>query len=340
MNNHISISRFFATAGLLCLTACGGSHPADDTGPKLVMVAAIKPVNASAFELSGVVRARQETPLAFRIPGEIRQRLANAGDHLKAGQVVMVLDPRDVDQQLTAARTQAENAQANRKRLADLREKNFISQQAYDNANTTAIAAQAAMAQAANATSYTRLIAPTAGTLMEVSGEAGQVVAPGQPVATLAYDGDREIEVFVPETRRANLPTQATARLFANDATATVTLREIAGAADPLTRTWRARYLLDKTHRDWPLGATASLLLDSGGNNTTQLKQVPIAAILDQGHGPTVLTIRDGKATPATVKLMQVDTEYAYINTDLPSGTQVVALGPHLIKPGQAVRTR
>nr|AMK59229.1 multidrug efflux system protein [uncultured bacterium UPO46] len=327
-------------AGAACLVACGGSHPVEAPGAPLVMAASVTAADGNVFELSGVVRARQETPLAFRLPGEIRQRLIKAGDRVKAGQVLMLLDPRDVEQQLTAARTQAENAQANRQRLADLRAKNFISQQAYDNAATAAVAAQAAMAQAINATGYTRLTAPAAGILMEVNGEVGQVVAAGQAVATLAYDGDREIEVFVPETRRANLPTQATAHLFAHNATASVTLREIAGAADPLTRTWRARYLLDKDQRDWPLGATASLRLDSGNAATAQLKQVPIAAILDQGHGPTVLAIHDGKAAPAPVQLVRMDTEHAYITTELPVGTQVVALGPHLIKPGQAVKTQ
>ncbi|MFZ2628513.1 MAG: efflux RND transporter periplasmic adaptor subunit [Rugosibacter sp.] len=326
---------------IFLLAACSsGQKTTEAPAPTLVLAAQIETASANAYELSGVVRARQEAPLAFRLPGEIRQRLVKAGDHVKAGQVLMTLDPRDVEQQLSAARTQAENAQANRKRLADLRGKNFISQQAYDNAATSAIAAQAAMVQASNATSYTRLVAPAAGTLMEVTGEVGQVVAPGQAVAMLAYDGEREVEVFIPEVRRANLATQAEARLFGSNATDKATLREVAGAADAATRTWRARYLLTAEGKNWPLGATASILLSASNIANAELKRVPVAAVLDKGQGTMVWVIRDGKATPTSVKPVRIDNEYAYITTDLPSGTPVVALGLHLLKPGQAVKVR
>jgi RND family efflux transporter MFP subunit len=326
---------------IFLLAACsGGQKTTEAPAPTLVLAAQIETANANVYELSGVVRARQEAPLAFRLPGEIRQRLVKAGDHVKAGQVLMTLDPRDVEQQLSAARTQAENAQANHKRLADLRGKNFISQQAYDNATTSAVTAQAAMVQASNATGYTRLVAPAAGTLMEVTGEVGQVVAPGQAVAMLAYDGEREVEVFIPEVRRANLATQAEARLFGSGATDKAMLREVAGAAETTTRTWRARYLLTAEGRNWPLGATASILLSAPNTANATLKRVPVAAVMDQGQGAMIWVIRDGKATPTPVKPVRIDNEYAYIATDLPSGTSVVALGLHLLKSGQAVKVR
>lgn len=363
----------FFLLSVVLLAACSGEHQASSAAtaaaPVVVLAAQIEPAVAKSYELTGVVHARQEASLAFRLPGEIRQRLVRAGDQVKAGQVLMVLDPRDAEQQLAAARTQAETAQANRLRLADLRNKNFISQQALDNAVSNASTAQAAMVQAQNAASYTRLMAPAAGTLMEVTGEVGQVVAPGQAVATLAYEGEREVEVFIPEIRRDSLPQQAQASLFSDgkmsapatprlhtDSSASIaTLREVAGAPDPATRTWRARYLLTGVAAHWPLGATASLTLATSNNSTraqntlanaaaittaSNLKRVPVAAVLDKGQGAMVWLIRDGRVMPTPVKLMQVDNEYAVIATDLAEGTPVVALGLHVLKPGQAVTIR
>jgi RND family efflux transporter MFP subunit len=334
--------RILFIMSVIFLAACSGEEKAKTTAAPItvVLAARIEPAVASTYELTGVVRARQEASLAFRLPGEIRQRLIKAGDHVNAGQVLMTLDPRDAEQQLAAARTQSATAQANRQRLADLRNKNFISQQALDNAVSNATTAQAAMTQASNAASYTRMTAPAAGIVMEVTGEVGQVVAPGQAVATLAYAGQREVEVFIPEIRLATLTKQAQAHLFGSATTAHTTLREVAGAADPATRTWRARYLLLGEAANWPLGATVSLILNTPDTRQSPLKRVPVGAVLDKGQGTMVWVIREDKAHPTPVKLMYVDNEYAVIDTDLAEGTPVVALGLHTLKPGQTVKIR
>ncbi|MFN3432681.1 MAG: HlyD family efflux transporter periplasmic adaptor subunit, partial [Candidatus Sericytochromatia bacterium] len=61
-------------------------------------------------------------------------------------------------------------------------------------------AAQARLSQVRNGRAYAQLRTPAAGIVTEVTGQAGQVVAAGQPVATLAQAGAREVEVFFPET--------------------------------------------------------------------------------------------------------------------------------------------
>jgi multidrug efflux pump subunit AcrA (membrane-fusion protein) len=58
--------------------------------------------------------------------------------------------------------------------------------------------AAARLLQARHAREYAELKAPADGVLIDVTGEPGQVVAPGQTVATLAR-GTREIEVFLPD---------------------------------------------------------------------------------------------------------------------------------------------
>lgn len=336
----------------LLVTGCGGADD-EEALPPLVLSAPIEEADADRYQLPGAIRAARETPLSFRVAGQIEQRHVEAGARVTAGQPLLTLDPRDARQRLAAAkadlasaRAQAQNAEAERKRLARVLKQQFISEAAYDAAATTARAAQervkaaqAALEQAENALSYTQLGAPADGVLIEVSGEAGQTVAPGEPVAVLAHDGRREIEVFVAERRRAGLPERGTAQLFGGERIAVAELSEIAGAADPVTRTWRARYRLTDGD-DWPLGASATLRLAGSSPGESQSKRVPLAAVVDKGDGPAVWVIREGQATPEPVTLLQVDGEHAYIATPLPEGTAVVAIGAHLLTPGQPVRTR
>jgi RND family efflux transporter MFP subunit len=344
-----------ALLGIAGLSACGGGDaaPLDTAAPRVVRVAKVELATDDGYDLTGAVRALRETPLAFRIPGQVERREVSAGEHVAAGQVLFALDPRDVRQKITmaeanlaSARARAANAEVERKRAEALLSEGAVAQQDFDTAETAATnarqaerAALAALAQARNAGDYAELVAPAAGVLMEVTGEVGQVVAAGQPLAVLAHDGEREIEVWVPETRRATLAERGEVRLFGSERVAQATLREVSGSADPVTRTWRARYRLPSDAADWPLGATATLRGVASGS-AAALKRVPIGAIVDPGDGATVWVIRESRAEPVPVRVARVDEESAYIETDLAADTPIVALGARLLTPGQAVAPR
>src|ERR1700737_4255369 len=57
----------------------------------------------TAREFVGVVRARYETDLGFRVAGKIVARLVNVGDRVQADDVVARLDPRDFKLQMESA---------------------------------------------------------------------------------------------------------------------------------------------------------------------------------------------------------------------------------------------
>ncbi|WP_242467674.1 efflux RND transporter periplasmic adaptor subunit [Thiocapsa imhoffii] len=323
-----------------------------------VLSARVEPAPNSVWTLTGTVRSRHEIPLSFRIGGEIQARLVDAGAQVAAGDVLFRLDPRDVMQQrlaaeatVASARAEHENAERERERLGDLLTKRLASEQDHDRAVTAAraaeqrlVAAEATLEQARNAILYADLVAPASGVILDVDGQVGQVVSPSQVVARLAEDGPREIEVQVPEARRVDLPTEATARLAngagpaGGPASGRVTLREIAGSADPLSRTWRARYRLPKLPRDPGLGTTVTLTFETVRETSMPIARVPLGAILERGDGPLVWRIEEGRVAPEPVELIGIVGEQAEIRTDLAPGTPVVALGAHLLLPGQAVR--
>ncbi len=313
-----------------------------------VKTAAVASADAGIVGLSGTVRARHETPVAFQVGGRIAARRVDAGQTVRAGQVLFELDARDLEQASQAAQADAAAAQsalatarAELGRVRQLKGQNFVSAQALDRselaereARTRSDAARAQLAQARNALGYARLSAPAAGVLVEVSGEPGQVVAAGQRVAMLAHAGEREVEVFFPDAARP----PATGQLVRADGAALpLRLREVSGAVDPQSRTWRARYSVLTGGDALALGSVVRAAFTLPGGDGQALS-VPIAALDERGEGPRVWTVVDGRAQPVAVEILALDAETARVRGSLKAGDTVVALGTHLLTPGMAVR--
>jgi len=345
--------RRFVIFMLLALVAgCGREVDAPRTEPaRLVMTSPVRAAEPGAARLSGTVRARFETPVSFQVEGRILDRLVDAGDRVASGQVLFRLDPRDYAQavsvasaDLGAAQAELESARAETRRNRDLLDREFISEQVFDrvqlaqkSARERVDAARARLEQARNRLEYTELAATSGGTLIEVLGEPGQVVASGQPVAVIAQDGEPEVEVFLPE--RFGVPPSG--RIVGGSAViATLGLRESAGAADQATRTWKARYSVLETNDSAArlrLGSVVKVALDAQGNAENVL-EVPLGAINERGQGPQVWVIRDGRAEPVRVTLLGVDAENARITGNLDPGAQVISLGTHVLQSGMPVR--
>lgn len=314
-----------------------------------VRTAQVKPDSGAALNLSGTVRARFETPVAFQINGRIAIRAVDAGQRVKPEQVLFELDARDLDQSLKAAEAEQAAAQASLntalsdvRRNRELLNENFISKQGFERieltakeAQTRTEAAQVRVKQAQNALGYAVLRADTAGILMDVTAEPGQVVTAGQPVATLAKDGEREIEVFLPD---GMTPPQHGKILLKGGDQVNVSLRESAGAADASSRTVRARYRLPKVLPEaLQLGSVVRVQLQRTAMNTN-LVTIPISALDERGEGARVWQVIDGKAQPTAVKVISLGMDHARVQGMLKPDSRVISLGTHLLTPGMAVR--
>ena len=137
----------------------------------------------------------------------------------------------------------------------------------------------------------------------------------------------------MPEQRLGSLSQTGTGNLYGGGEIAVV-LSEVAGAADSATRTYRARYHIVDANP--ALGSTATLVF--AGAATKSYHAVPTGAVTERGGGPGVWVIgRDNKVSWRAVTLMRMDGERSTVQ-GLRSGTRIVALGAHLLQPGQAIR--
>ena len=351
------LATFLIACGSLALASCGeNSHTDPRTEAPLVRTALVQEATASTRSFTGVVAARVQTDLGFRVPGKVLERLVDAGQAVKRGQPLMRIDPVDLklaasaqQQAVAAARARAQQAVQDEARYRDLQGTGAISASAYDQVKAAAEAAQAQLSAAEaqadvarNASRYAELVADDDGVVMETLAEPGQVVNAGQPVVRLAHAGRREAVIQLPETLRPPVGSNAQATLFSGDgASAAAQLRQLSDVADRQTRTFEARYVLEGELAKAPLGTTVTLRIPDAPSSAQPALRVPVGALLDAGKGPGVWVV-GGEPTKVAwrpVTVQQLDEDGARVTGPLKQGDRIVALGAHLLREGESVRT-
>lgn len=338
------------TGVLLLMSGCGDTDRASTRAaePPLVKTTTVRAAPSASLGLSGTIHAQVETPMSFQVGGRITTRLVNAGQQVTAGQVLFELDKQDLEQgvrsasaELAAAKASLATASAELTRNQQLLAKKYVSDQAIERsqlarreAQTRLDVAEARHAQASNARGYGNLKSSSDGVLIEVTAEPGQVIAPGQQVATLAQAGDREIEVFFPEGFVPPAHGEAT---FGEGITVTITLREKAGAVAAHSHTLRARYTIQSTSHALALGTIVQTRFNYEIVGEHRL-QLPIGAIDERSQGARVWRFLDGHIAPVPVTVVAIDSETALIKGPLAIGDKVIALGTHMLTNNMAVR--
>ena len=343
-----------ALTSLLTIAGCN-SQAAAPEAPRSALVAHPQSADSLHAEVySGDVHARYESQLGFRVAGKIKARLVDVGAHVEAGQVLAELDPVDLKLQaasaqanLSAAQASRDLALAERNRYRALLDKHFISQTQFDTQENTLKAAQAQVAQAQaalavarNQAEYTTLRADHAGVITAINAETGTVVSSGQPVASLARDGDLEVEISIPENRVADYHVDTPAVLEAwADAGKRLNgrVREISPQADRVTRTYRVRVSLDNDTAALKLGQTARVYFASA--EQAQQQMIPLSALYER-TGQAAVWIVDTHTHQ--VRLTPVDVaayreQGVIVNGGLEPKQWIVTAGVHKLREGQTI---
>jgi RND family efflux transporter MFP subunit len=346
----ISAAATFIVLSMRTHEASAVSDPRQQA-PMVRLVAAGQVIGAER-RFTGVIAARVQSNLGFRVAGKIVERLVNVGQQVRAGEPLMRIDETDLRLALTAkrnaviaARAALIQTSADERRYAELVNSGWASRQRYEQAKAALDTAQAQLAAAEadarvaeNEATYSVLVADADGTVVETLGEPGQVVSAGQAVVRLAQAGPREALVALPETIRPAIGSLAEASLYGGDGRrAPARLRQLSDSADPQTRTYEARYVLDGEAAAAPLGATVTIRIPSQEGRPDV--QVPLGAVLDDGSKTGVWALDRASATVRfqVVKLVRVTSDVAVISGVDP-GDPIVSLGAHLLHEGARVR--
>jgi RND family efflux transporter MFP subunit len=304
-------------------------------------------------EFVGVVRARYETDLGFRVAGKIVSRLINNGDVVHAGDVIARLDPQDfvlqvesAEAELAAATSNLAQARAEAERYATLKTRGFAAVADFDRKNAARDEAEGRLERARrtldlarNQLSYAELKADADGVITATPAEAGQVVAIGQSVARLARHGEKEAVVALPESWLGEArKSQASVRLWSDpDRRFTARLRELSPQADAATRTYAGRFTIADADDTVALGMTATVTLARAADG--KIAKLPLAAVLNRGSGPAVYVVdASGALELRDVKVAAFTEDAAFVTDGVRDGETVVTLGVQKLRAGVKVR--
>jgi len=305
---------------------------------------------------SGEIRARYESQLGFRTAGKIVARMVEVGSHVKRGQPLLQLDPTQETLQVAAAGAEADaarsrvaQARVDVQRTEQLLAQNFASQAELDQQRLALNQAEAQLRSAqarqqlnANLRGFTTLVADRDGVVSAINAEAGQVVAAGQSIATVAADGEREVSISIPESRVDELRKAPTLMItvWAHPGKSwTGKLRELAPDADSVTRTYSARISIQDADPDLlRLGMTASVVApDVDGSGVVR---VPLTAIVDHERSRQVWVVdpKTSRVIAREVKLGAAQNDSVIVVGGLAGGETVVSAGVHMLQAGQQVK--
>ena len=283
-------------------------------------------------------------------------RPAEVGQRVRAGQALAQVDPADLKLQQDAAQAALRAAQAaydfaaaDFKRYEELRAQGFISAMELERRDSGLKAQRAQLDQAraqaevqGNLATYSVLTAPAAGVVTATEAEVGAVLAAGTPVLRVAHDGPRDVVFSVPEDAVVGIRSlqgrrdALRVRPWGEATALPATVREVAAAADPATRTFLVR--ADIGQAPVQLGQTMTVQLDLPRRDAAA--RLPLTAVMRQ-QGQTAVWVLD--TTSMTVKVQPIavagaDGNSVMVASGLQPGQRVVTAGVHTLTPGQKVK--
>ncbi len=318
----------------------------------LVKVQKITLTNAVQEEnYSGVVKGRYETNLSFQVGGKIISRDVQTGSVVRAGDVLMTLDPKDIveqshsaDAQVASTLAQLKLAKANFDRYSELFKAEAIAaavldqyKTQYDAAKAAYDAAVAQAQQSQNALDYTTLTANANGVISAVNAEIGQVVAAGQNVLTLVQTGELEVVINIPENKisAVQIGQNVSIDFWATRDIVSGTVREISPMADSASRTFTVKISIPDVP-NIQLGMTANVVMNS--STSTGVIILPLNAIYQTGDAAQVWLVDGGKVSLKKIEVTAFNNNNVQVR-GLEAGDIVVVAGVHKLRDGQAVRT-
>jgi RND family efflux transporter MFP subunit len=271
--------------------------------------AALRTVEPRAVQLSlpaeAVVEATRQAVVATQVSGRIVAVKAEAGDRVKAGQLLMQVDAREAGENVAAARAQLVQAEAHFLRTRNLFKQKFVSQAALDAAEAQLKSARAQAGAAGVGASHAAVTAPLAGIVALRHAELGDLAMPGKPLVTVFEPKGLRAIASIPQYKLKDAQQAKTARVEFPE-----TRRWLDGArveilptVDAQSHTATARvYLPDDAEQLKGIvpGMAARVHFVVG---EARKLTVPPAAVVRRGEISAVYVVADGKARLRQVRL-------------------------------------
>jgi len=330
-----------------CNNSTGNSSPApavETAAEKVTNVAVqvIKPQDLQEqLTLPGSLEAWEDLVLSAEIDGPVRWIGPQEGDRLKQGEVILKIDPDTRQAALDRARAECDLRRNTRDRFKALHDEKLVSAQEYEDASYAYEVAAAELRQARVALEQSSLESPVAGVLDRLLIDRGEYVSAGTPVASVVQVDRLKVLVDVPEKDVAYLHVGEQVRVVQasvngrDGASFAGTLSYLAYKADTVTRTYRAKIVVDNA--DGRLRPGMIVRVEAVRHDLPAAIAVPLYALVEQGGRKVAYVAENGFARLREVTTGPIIGDLVVIEAGLAAGEQLLVKGQHLVADGAAI---
>jgi membrane fusion protein (multidrug efflux system) len=334
--------------GTLSLGACkrGGEGDANakegaSKGPEAVPVevaAATRRPIAASYSGTAPLDARGESQVVAKTSGVALSVLAQEGQQVRAGQVLVRLDSARAALQAAQSSAQMRKLESNYARARQLADQRLISANDIDQIKYDLENARAANRLANLELSYANVTAPISGVIAQRSIKPGNFVQINTPIFRIVDTSRLEATLNVPERElevlKAGLPVQLQVDSLPGR-TFTGSVDRVAPVVDSGSGTFRVICAFAGGGLLQP-GMFGRMQIDY--DKRTDALVVPRAALLDDESDPAVFAVIAGKAKRVSLKLGYSDGAWAEVRSGLKLGDQVVVAGKTALRDGTLVQ--
>lgn len=349
MKNYLSMMFL----SLLALTACGNKPDeakAALAGTPVTVVQAATQTVELVEETVGSLESLTDPQISAEVQGKVLKVMVVAGSEVRAGQTLAVLDSQDASLTHQAAQAEVRRLEAlsanqarQLERLKQLRQQNFISNAALDDAiaqnsatHDQLVAARAQLALAERNVGKTSVVSPVDGRVEKQIVSAGQFVKVGDPLFLLVTAKKLRARLPFPESMAGTIKRGMTVRLTspASPHKLVVKIDEIRPMAGSSSRAFDAFAVFDNPG-PWKPGATVNGMVVVGEHRNAIV--VPEQSVVLRPAGQVVYVAQQGKAAQRIIQVGARQEGMVEILSGLKDGESVVVDGASFLTDGAAI---
>ncbi|KUG09894.1 transporter [Solirubrum puertoriconensis] len=311
----------------------GGAVPA-----QVFVVQATRLTDAVAA--TGSVLADEQVTIRSEINGRITSLNFREGQPVSKGQLLLTINADEIQAQLQKLRYNIKLFSDQEKRQRTLLEKEYISQQEYEQSNNQLLTARADLLalQAQLAKAYVR--APFSGIAGLRSVSQGAYVSPNTPITTVSRITPVKIDFAVPGRYAAAVKVGDQVEVLdeASGKKFEAKVYAINPQIDPVSRTLSVRATYPNTKQELRPGAFVRVNLQIG--QVEQAIQIPTESVSPEANGYRVYKVVGGKAQPQQVKIGIRSEKLIQVTEGLAAGDTVLRTGILQVKPGDKIKVQ
>lgn len=329
-----AVSSLILVGGLLGNLACGHKPDSRETKelPKVAVALVAQGSPEGGAWVAATLQSTRTAMLSTRMAAQVRRVLAQEGQRVAAGGLLIALSDEDLQGQLKAAETGLATVQAYHRRIQALQ-----AQKASTAVELEQVEAQVAQAQAgvtalkANI-AYTQIRAPFSGLVQSRKVNEGDFVGPGMPLLELVGDGEQELVATLSDQESKGLKAGAKIKFETEGVEGEAQITGLAPGGDPYSHkgTLRAKVLKPKGLRQ---GSFARILV---AGLAVEGLSVPRSALVQRGELTGVFIAKGGHAELRWLALGEGAGSYLPVRSGLKAGEPIIDR-PGALQDGQPI---